>query len=162
VIYPVLKGKAALSGEISFGRPKKLTIEFNCLGVGVKTRMFLNIDIPLKSRITLVIDKECSQSTLVGHLADKVVTHGKAYGALKISLLCLFICGIAYVVITCINLYEGKSLRQAVPCGGCIFNICLGYAKVEKNEVNTSQSNVTEITVLSFFLMSRNYHTTLC
>lgn len=149
MVYPVLKDDGARAGAIAFGLPQKLTVEFNCLGVEIKTRLQLHIDIPLRSPVVLTIDKECSKETLVDRLAEKIVSNEKAYQAFKFGFIILTIFGLAYVVLTCNNLCKGKSLRQAVPCGGCICNCCC-EKEVSKQGDATAQAmgNVTESTVL--------------
>ncbi len=66
VVYPVLKDEAAMGGPLNSTTPQKLIIDFNCLGVQVKTTMILHIEIPLHSPVKLYIDKECSKGICCG------------------------------------------------------------------------------------------------
>lgn len=157
-MYPVIKEEAAVGGGISFGMPKKLTVEFNCLGIEIKTRLQLHIDIPLKSPVVLTIEKECSKETLVDRLAEKIVSNEKAYTAVKVGLVVFAVLAVAYTVFTCRNLCKGKPLSQSIPCGLCLCSCCMktsaeaGGSRADAANRSTAHAirGVNESTVVLF------------
>lgn len=133
---------------MDFGSPKKFTVEFNCLGLETRTRLLVHIDIPLRSPVVLAIDKECSKETLIDRLAETIVSNEKTFGAFKVAALVSVIGGIVYMVVTCNNLCKGKSLRQSIPCGGCLYDCCFGKARTPGEEL-PSKDQITEPSVTS-------------
>ncbi len=129
----MLKDEAALGGNLNIATPKKLTIEFNCLGIAVLNAMVLHIEVPFHEPIKLFINKECSHETFLDRLEEKIVDEEEEYGVLKFLGMCLFLCGILYLAVTCYNLYQGKPLIQSVPFGSTLILKVIGQ-DTAKNE----------------------------
>lgn len=90
-------------------------------------------------------------------MAEKIVSNEKAFGAFKVAVLVFVIGVIAYTVITCNNLCKGKSLRQSVPCGGCLIDCCFSKARTQGEELPSKDQTIGNITEPSvpFSLMCR-------
>lgn len=161
ILYPVLKDEGARTGSITIDTPKKLTIDFNCLGVEVRSSLVLFIEIPYYKTVKVIIEKECSKEGLLDRLAEKVVAEEERFGILKILGMCLAVLFIFYLGITCYNLSKGKKLAQAVPCGGRLFAYCTGSDLTSDEviaaptETNNPGNNLSELGVL-FCLINRN------
>ena len=119
MVYPVLVDEGSISGELTVTTPKKLTIEFNCLGIETKTEMVLTIDVPLFLPIKLYIEKECSLKT---QPSKEILSQEAEYGFIGLVISGLFCLCILYLALTCYNLCNGKVLSQAVPCGESFFS----------------------------------------
>lgn len=153
VLYPVVKGEGAHTSSITVDSPKKLAIDFNCLGVDIRTTIILYIEILYYQTVKVVIEKECSKEGFIDKLAEKVVAEEEKFGILKIMTMCILLLLILYVGITCYNLYKGKKLAVAVPCGGKLISRCLGTGENDNNapaeiiDTNNPVSNFSELSV---------------
>lgn len=116
------------------GESKKLTVTFNCLGMNAKTRMILHIHVPLHKNIDLVINKRCTEVTLI----DKLIAGENEYGIIDAISVCLLLIMIIYAVMTCCNMCRGKRLAEAVPCGGKFITAFFGPQRLPSTEAMES------------------------
>ena len=117
IVYPVLKGEGARAGTLTVSEPKKLTIDFNCLGVEMVTVVTVTILIPMYNPVTFSISKKCGKENFLDRLQEKIVSEEERFGIIKILFMCALVFFLLYLIITCYNLSQGKSLIKAIPCG---------------------------------------------
>jgi len=153
IIYPVVKGEGSRTSSITVDSPKKLSIDFNCLGVEVKTTIVLYVEIPYYQTVRIVIEKECSKEGFIDKLAERIVSEEERFGILKLMAMFVTLLVILYMGITCYNLYRGKKLVRAVPCGGGFISRCIGGEErnngvpLEETATNNTTSNFSELSV---------------
>jgi len=121
IVYPVIKDEAAKGGSLNITTSKKLTVDFNCLGIEAKTMLILNIDIPFSAPIQIYLEKECSKETLIDKIEESIVSEEENYGILKFMAMFILLCAILFTLVTCYNMSQGKNLTSSVPFGGMVF-----------------------------------------
>eukprot|EP00826_Nyctotherus_ovalis_P041647 TRINITY_DN4232_c0_g1_i1.p2 TRINITY_DN4232_c0_g1~~TRINITY_DN4232_c0_g1_i1.p2 ORF type:complete len:108 (+),score=8.15 TRINITY_DN4232_c0_g1_i1:1044-1367(+) len=88
--------------------------------------MVLHIHVPSHKDIDLVINKRCTEVTLIDKITDKLIAGDNEYGIVDVIGLCLIFILIIYATMTCCNMCRGKKLAQAVPCGGKFITTFIG------------------------------------